>query len=114
MTDDDKALVARLRADWPEILVEKHWMMDSDAIEEQRKEAADVIEAQAAEIERLLDYDEAKANALHNTLNQLANAEQEIERIKDRLGWICAVMDLDDEVTLQWIYTELQALRGAE
>ncbi len=66
------------------------------------------------EVERLLDYDEAKANALHNTLNQLANAEQEIERIKDRLGWICAVMDLDDEVTLQWIYTELQALRGVE
>jgi hypothetical protein len=53
VTDDDKALVERLRADWPEILVEKHWMMDSDAIEEQRKEAADRIEAQAAEIERL-------------------------------------------------------------
>jgi hypothetical protein len=50
------------------------------------KEQADRIEAQAAEIERL----------------------------KDRLGWICAVMDLDDEVTLQWIYTELQALRGVE
>ena len=40
MTD----LVKRLRDDWPEILVEKHWMMDSDAIEEQRKEAADRIE----------------------------------------------------------------------
>ena len=37
-------LVKRLRDDWPEILVEKHWMMDSDAIEEQRKEAADRIE----------------------------------------------------------------------
>ena len=53
MTDDDKALVERLRGDWPEILVEKHWMMDSDAIDMQREEAADRIEAQAAEIEKL-------------------------------------------------------------
>ena len=45
MTDDDKALVERLRGDWPEILVEKHWMMDSDAIDKQREEAADRIEA---------------------------------------------------------------------
>ena len=42
MTDD---LVERLRGDWPEILVEKHWMMDSDAIDKQRAEAADRIEA---------------------------------------------------------------------
>lgn len=44
MTEDDKALVERLRGDWPEILVEKHWMMDSDAIDKQREEAADRIE----------------------------------------------------------------------
>jgi hypothetical protein len=44
----------------------------------------------------------------------IAAHSAEIERIKDRLGWICAVMDLDDDVTLQWIYTELQALRGVE
>jgi len=53
MTDDDKALVERLRGDWPEILVEKHWMMDSDAIDKQREEAADRIETQARKIERL-------------------------------------------------------------
>lgn len=53
MSDDDKALVERLRGDWPEILVEKHWMMDSDAIDTQREEAADRIEAQAAEIVKL-------------------------------------------------------------
>ena len=53
MTDDDKALVERLRGDWPEILVEKHWMMDSDAIDMQREEAADRIEAQAEKIEKL-------------------------------------------------------------
>lgn len=43
----------RLRGDWPEILVEKHWMMDSDAIDKQRAEAADRIEALEAENERL-------------------------------------------------------------
>ena len=53
MTEDDKALVERLRGDWPEILVEKHWMMDSDAIDKQREEAADRIEALSAENERL-------------------------------------------------------------
>ena len=53
MTDDDKALVERLRGDWPEILVEKHWMMDSDAIDKQRTQAADRIEALSAENERL-------------------------------------------------------------
>ena len=55
MVEDDKALVERLRGDWPEILVEKHWMMDSDAIDKQREEAADRIEALNAEIERLRD-----------------------------------------------------------
>jgi hypothetical protein len=54
MTDDDKALVKRLRGDWPEIMVEKHWMMDGDAIGMQRTEAADRIEALSAEVERLL------------------------------------------------------------
>ena len=43
----------RLRGDWPEILVEKHWMMDSDAIDKQREEAADRIEALSEENERL-------------------------------------------------------------
>lgn len=50
MSDD---LVERLRADWPEILVEKHWMFDSDAVEEQRREAADRIEELEAEVARL-------------------------------------------------------------
>ena len=60
MTDEAKALVERLRGDWPEILVEKHWMMDSDAIDKQREEAADLIETQAREIEQWrVDYNEA-------------------------------------------------------
>ena len=52
-TDTSRDLVERLRGDWPEILVEKHWMMDSDAIDKQREEAADRIEALIAENERL-------------------------------------------------------------
>ena len=43
-TSSSGDLVERLRGDWPEILVEKHWMMDSDAIDKQREEAADRIE----------------------------------------------------------------------
>ena len=65
MTDDDKALVERLRGDWPEILVEKHWMMDSDAIDKQREEAADRIEALSAENERLRDRIERLRKALY-------------------------------------------------
>ena len=62
MTDEAKELVERLRGDWPEILVEKHWMMDSDAIDKQREEAADLIETQAREIERLrLDVEAQEA-----------------------------------------------------
>ena len=48
-------LVERLRDDWPEILVEKHWMMDSDAIDKQREEAADRIEALEARVAELED-----------------------------------------------------------
>lgn len=98
MTEDDKALVERLRDDWPEILVEKHWMMDSDAIDKQREEAADRIEEMAARYEKSQD--------------QIDRLISENERIRERLGWICAVMDLDDDVSLQWVYTELEALRG--
>jgi hypothetical protein len=54
MTDDDKALVERLRDgesyySWQE----KHWCIDFDLLERLHLEAADRIEAQAAEIERL-------------------------------------------------------------
>ena len=46
-------LIKTLRADWPEILVEKHWMMDSDAIEKQRSEAADAIEVLRERVKRV-------------------------------------------------------------
>ena len=48
-------LVERLRGDWPEILVEKHWMMDSDAIDKQREEAADRIEALEAALREVFE-----------------------------------------------------------
>ena len=53
MTDEAKALVERLRDDLPQTLLEKHWVDDHDAIYKQREEAADLIETQAREIERL-------------------------------------------------------------
>ena len=53
MTDEAKALVERLRDDLPQTLIEKHWVDDHDAIYKQREEAADLIETQAREIERL-------------------------------------------------------------
>ena len=53
MTDNDKALVERLRSDLPDKKVESHWITDYTAVEMQNCEAADRIEAQAAEIERL-------------------------------------------------------------
>ena len=74
-------LVKRLRDDWPEILVEKHWMMDSDAIDKQRAEAADRIEALEAEVERL--------EALFTNATYEARAMmEEIERLRAELsGW---------------------------
>ena len=53
MTDEDKALVERLRGDLPDKKVESHWVTDYTAIEMQNREAADRIKAQAAEIEKL-------------------------------------------------------------
>lgn len=53
MIDEAKALVDRLRDDLPQTLIEKHWVDDHDAIYKQREEAADLIETQAREIERL-------------------------------------------------------------
>jgi len=53
MTDNDKALVERLRGDLPDKKVESHWITDYTAVEMQNREAADRIETQAAEIEQL-------------------------------------------------------------
>ena len=74
MTNDDKALVKRLR-------------------QGHEGPAADRIEALSAENERLLDIDEVKAKAIDNMLNQLANAEQENERLREKLIGIRAEID---------------------
>ena len=89
MTDDDKALVERLRGDWPEILVEKHWMMDSDAIDKQREEAADRIEALSAENERLIKAGDGDVGLIHwqgERIEQLEAALREIARLRTDLS----------------------------
>ncbi len=84
MTDEAKALVERLRGDWPEILVEKHWMMDSDAIDKQREEAAGLIETQAREIERL-------TLTVRKLQGNQAAFESEIERLRVECEFIASV-----------------------
>lgn len=46
-------LIELLRADLPEVLCEKHWMVDFDAVEAQRVEAATQLQALAYRIEAL-------------------------------------------------------------
>lgn len=56
MTDEAKALVANLRdEDSYYRIQEKHWCIDGEELERQRLAAADLIETQAREIERLRD-----------------------------------------------------------
>ena len=56
MTDEAKALVAKLRdEDSYYRLQEKHWCIDAEELERQRLAAADRIEALEAENERLRD-----------------------------------------------------------
>ena len=128
MADDDKALVERLRGDWPEILVEKHWMMDSDAIDKQRAEAADRIEALSKENDRLkanlaieakfvdkLSVENERLNAIvadrllgssvdHRTFKDIIaeneRKDAEIERLRDILEqWLATAREhLDTEV----------------
>ena len=82
-------LVERLRGDWPEILVEKHWMMDSDAIDKQRAEAADRIEALEAENERL----------------RADRAAVEASTIAKVVAWLRDVLDPLDEDHDGWLAT---------
>ena len=56
MTNDDKALVERLRdEDSYYRIQESHWCIDAEELERQRQAAADRIEALSAEVERLLN-----------------------------------------------------------
>jgi hypothetical protein len=74
LTDNDKALVERLRDGesyyrWQE----KHWCIDFDLLERLHLEAADRIEAQAAEVERLRE-------ALRNILDLQLSCAKVIAR----------------------------------
>ena len=53
MTDDDKTLVERLKDEWPYMFIGDDEWLDTDALDGQRTQAADRIEALSAENERL-------------------------------------------------------------
>ena len=71
-------LVERLRDDWPEILVEKHWMMDSDAIDKQREEAADRIEALEAEVERWKELLHRSADQIYSLTGDFGSEDNDL------------------------------------
>jgi SMC interacting uncharacterized protein involved in chromosome segregation len=88
MTDDDKALVKRLRSTVCQGNLGCHRLVDDD-------EAANRIEAQAAEIERLREAIERQASAIR-TLH--ANEQTEINTLrKKRHEWHHAVSSLESE-----------------
>ena len=81
MTDEAKALVANLRdEDSYYRIQEKHWCIDGEELERQRLAAADLIETQAREIERL--------NAILSEMNDrdvIARTMAENERLREAL-----------------------------
>ena len=99
MSDD---LIKRLRGDLPDKKVESHWITDYTAVEMQNREAADRIEAQAAEIE----YWKAEARSVRKELkseqkradNAMDNYDAGVRRIEaqaaeiERLRDIVAIM----------------------
>ncbi len=95
MTDEAKALVERLRGDWPEILVEKHWMMDSDAIDKQRHEAADRIEQLEREKAVVSDLWEQQKEIALGYLADCNKAADRIEALEAALSW--ALIQLGSE-----------------
>lgn len=112
MTDEDKALVERLRGDLPDKKVESHWITDYTAVEMQNQEAADRIEAQAAEIVKLEKAIKVQASAVR-TLQ--ANEETEINILRQqKREWHQAVSSLDSEREANAILTaEVDRLREA-
>lgn len=52
MTDDDKALVEHLKDEWPYMFIGDDEWLDTDALDGQRTQAADRIEALSAENEQ--------------------------------------------------------------
>lgn len=95
MTDD---LVQRLRGDWPEILVEKHWMMDSDAIDKQREEAANRIEQLEREKAVVYDLWEQQKEIALGYLTDCNKASDRIEALR------LAVVHYDAALKSSWPY----------
>lgn len=93
MTDDDKALVDELRdTDSYYRIQEKHWCIDDEELERQRLTAADRIEAQAAEIERLRAWFGKLIEVCEETsfdgvdFNHWVREEDDIEYFRAALG----------------------------
>jgi len=110
-------LVARLRGDWPEILVEKHWMIDSDAIDKQREEAADRIEALEAEIARkdaLIEKAvqaalDAAADYCHSEAEQWKAKFADLNPIPDQVICEVLVMIKLEKAIRSWSASEIEA-----
>lgn len=96
---DSKALIERLRADWPEILVEKHWMMDSDAIEEQRREAADHIE----ELDRHLTLSGKVNKAMSEHIEKLEADNARLHEALETIAAECCIpVGTDKQMYARW------------
>ena len=84
MTDEAKALVANLRdEDSYYRIQEKHWCIDGEELERQRLAAADLIETQAREIERLraaLGWYEKQANDCRKITREGDDARYALDR----------------------------------
>ena len=93
-------------------LQEKHWCIDSEELERQRLAAADRIETQAREIERLKEAIKVQASAVR-TLQ--ANEATEINTLRQqKREWYHAVSSLDSEREANAILTtEIERLREA-
>lgn len=46
--------------------------------------------------------------------DQIDRLVEENQRIRGRLSWICNIMNHDADVTLDWIYNELEALAATQ
>jgi predicted nuclease with TOPRIM domain len=72
--------------------------------------ALDTLVWQRKERERLTARVAELETRYEKSQDQIDRLIAENARIRERLNWICAVMDLDDAVSLQWVYAELEAL----
>lgn len=56
----------------------------------------------------------AGSDAMEGAADQLDRLKAEKTRILDRLVFIANVLDHDDDASLQWVYTEIEAILSGE